>query len=96
MRFNFINNINHPYQKPNSKTVYINKHSNHPPNTLKEPSNTCEEALHSNSLKEELEYENKAGEEQTRHEGCSTRNMKSIVSSHNNQIITPRNKKNSV
>ena len=89
MRFNLINNINHPYQKPNSKTVHINKHLNHPPNILKEllksinklildiscnqdifdaAKATYEEALHNNSLKEELKYKNKYSEEQTRHE----------------------------
>ena len=31
-----INNTYQPYRKPNSETVYINKHSNHPPNILKE------------------------------------------------------------
>ena len=31
-----VNNTYQPYRKPNSETVYINKHSNHPPNILKE------------------------------------------------------------
>ena len=30
------NNTYQLYRKPNSETVYINKHSNHPPNILKE------------------------------------------------------------
>ena len=32
---NLINNTYQPYRKPNSKTVYINKHSNHSLNNLK-------------------------------------------------------------
>ena len=35
-RLDLINNTYQPYRKPNSETVYINKHSNHPPNILKE------------------------------------------------------------
>ena len=31
-----INNTHQPYRKPKSETVYVNKHSNHPQNTLKE------------------------------------------------------------
>ena len=31
-----INNTYQPYRKPNSETVYSNKHSNHPPNILKD------------------------------------------------------------
>ena len=36
VRLDLVNNTNQPYRKPNSETVYINKHSNHPPNILKE------------------------------------------------------------
>ena len=36
VRLNLVNNTYQPYRKPNSETVYINKHSNHPPNILKE------------------------------------------------------------
>ena len=36
VRLDLINNTYHPYRKPNIETVYINKHSNHPPNFLKE------------------------------------------------------------
>ena len=35
-RLDLVNNTYQPYRKPNSETVYINKHSNHPPNILKE------------------------------------------------------------
>ena len=33
--FNLVNDIYKPYRKPNNKPLYINKHSNHPPNILK-------------------------------------------------------------
>ena len=36
VRLDLIDNTYQPYRKPNSKTGYINKHSNHPPNILKE------------------------------------------------------------
>ena len=36
VRLDLIDNTYQPYRKPNSKTAYINKHSNHPPNILKE------------------------------------------------------------
>ena len=36
VRLDLINNTYQPYQKPNGDTVYINKHSNQPPNILKE------------------------------------------------------------
>ena len=36
VRLDLIDNTYQPYRKPNSKTAYINKHSNHPPNNLKE------------------------------------------------------------
>ena len=34
--FNLVNEIYKPYRKPNNKPLYINKHSNHPPNILKQ------------------------------------------------------------
>ena len=37
VRFDLVSNTYQPYRKPNSETVHINKHSNHPPNILKEP-----------------------------------------------------------
>ena len=36
VRLDLINNTYQRYRKPNKETVYINKHSNHPPNILKE------------------------------------------------------------
>ena len=36
VRLDLVNNTYQPYRKPNSETVYINKHSNHPPNILQE------------------------------------------------------------
>ena len=36
VRLDLVNNTYQPYRKPNSETVYINKHSNHSPNILKE------------------------------------------------------------
>ena len=33
--FNLVNDIYKPYRKPNNKPLYVNKHSNHPPNILK-------------------------------------------------------------
>ena len=36
VRLDLVNNTYQPYRKPNSETVYINKHSNHLPNILKE------------------------------------------------------------
>ena len=36
VRLDLINYTYQPYRKPNSETVYINKHSNHPPSILKE------------------------------------------------------------
>ena len=32
--FHLVNHIHKPYGKPNNKPLYINKHSNHPPNIL--------------------------------------------------------------
>ena len=167
VRLDLVNNTYQPYRKPNSETVYINKHSNHPPNILKElpkavnkritdiscnqdifdaAKSTYEQALRNSGFSEELKYKNKHGEEKTRNEekrkrrrkiiwfnppfslsvktnigklffkmlkkhfpkanplskifnkntikisySC-TRNMKSIISSHNKQILTPKNK----
>ena len=34
--FDLVNNIYKPYRKPNNKPFYINKHSNRPPNILKQ------------------------------------------------------------
>ena len=167
VRLHLINNTYQPYRKPNSETVHINKHSNHPPNILKElpktsnkritdiscnqdifdaAKTTYEQALRNSGFNEELKYKNKDSEEQTWNEekrkrrrkiiwfnppvslsvktntgklffkmlkkhfpkanplskifnkntikisySC-TRNMKSIISSHNKQILTSKNK----
>ena len=167
VRLDLMNNTYQPYRKPNTETVYINKHSNHPPNILKEPpkainkratdiscnqdifdaaKTTYEQALRNSGFNEELKYKSKNSEEQTRNEEKKkrrrkiiwfnlpfslsvktnmeklfskmlkkhfpkanplskifnkntikisynwTRNMKSIISSHNKQILTPKNK----
>ena len=34
--FDLVNDIYKPYRKPSNKPLYINKHSNHPPNILKQ------------------------------------------------------------
>ena len=34
--FNLVNEIYKPYRQPNNKPLYINKHSSHPPNILKQ------------------------------------------------------------
>ena len=34
--FDLVNDICKPYRKPNNKPLYINKHSNHPQNILKQ------------------------------------------------------------
>ena len=34
--FDLVKDIYKPYRKPNNKPLYINKHSNHPPNILKQ------------------------------------------------------------
>ena len=36
VRFNLKNQTYKPYRKPNNDPVYINKHSNHPPNIINE------------------------------------------------------------
>ena len=36
VRFNLNDQIYEPYRKPNNNPVYINKHSNHPPNIISE------------------------------------------------------------
>ena len=161
-----INNTYQPYQKPNSKTVYVNKHSNHPPIISKEvpkainkritdtsynqdifddAKSTYKQALGDSGFNEELKYKNKDSKVQTCNKqkrkrrrkiilfnspfsltvktnigklflkmlkknfpnsnpfleifnknmkisySC-TRNMKLIISSHNREIITPKNK----
>ena len=162
-----VNNTYQPYRKLNSETVYISKHSNHPPNILKElpkavnkritniscnqdifdaAKSAYEQALRNSGFSEELKCKNKDGEEKTRNEekrkrrrkiiwfnppfslsvktniekllfkmlkkhfpkanplskifnkntikisySC-TRNVKSIISSHNKQILPPKNK----
>ena len=167
VRLDLTNNTYQPYRKPNRETVYIKKHSNHPPNILKDlpkainkritdiscnqdifdtAKSTYEEALSKSRFNEELKYNNKDRKGQTRNKekrkrrrkiigfnppfslsvktnigklffkmlkknfpksnlfskifnkdtikisySC-TRNMKSIISSHNKQILTPKNK----
>ena len=34
--FDLVNDIYKPYRKPSNRPLYINKHSNHPPNVLKQ------------------------------------------------------------
>ena len=162
-----INNTYQPYQKEKSETVYINKHSNHSLNILKElpktinkqitdiscnqdifdaTKSTYEEALSKSGFNEELKYNCKDVKGKTRNKGqrkrrrkiiwfnppfslsakinigkmffkmlkknfpksnpfskifskntmkinySCTRNMKSIISIHNKQILTPKNK----
>ena len=43
--FNLVNEIYKPYRKPNNKPLYINKHSNHPPNILKQHPKSSEKRI---------------------------------------------------
>ena len=100
VRLNLINNAYQPYRKPKSETVYVNKHLNHPPNTLKElpkainkritnvsciqvifgaGKGTYKQTLHNNGFDEELKYKNKDSEEQTRNKEKRMRRRKIIL-----------------
>ena len=43
--FDLLNEIYKPYRKPNNKPLYINKHSNHPPNILKQLPKSIEKRI---------------------------------------------------
>ena len=43
--FDLVNEIYKPYRKPNNKPLYINKHSNHPPNILKQLPKSIEKRI---------------------------------------------------
>ena len=43
--FDLLNHIHKPHSKPNNKPLYINKHSNHPPNILKQLPKSIEKRI---------------------------------------------------
>ena len=43
--FDLVNHIHKPHSKPNNKPLYINKHSNHPPNILKQLPKSIEKRI---------------------------------------------------
>ena len=43
--FDLVNDICKPYRKPSNKPLYINKHSNHPPNILKQLPKSIEKRM---------------------------------------------------
>ena len=43
--FDLVSEIYKPYCKPNNKPLYINKHSNHPPNILKQLPKSIEKRI---------------------------------------------------
>ena len=43
--FDLLNEIYKPYRKPNNKPLYINKHSSHPPNILKQLPKSIEKRI---------------------------------------------------
>ena len=43
--FDLVSEIYKPYRKPNNKPLYINKHSNHPPNILKQLPKSIEKRI---------------------------------------------------
>ena len=45
LTFDLVNDIYKPYRKPNNKPLYINKHSNHPPNILKQLPKSIEKRI---------------------------------------------------
>ena len=45
VRFNLNDQTYEPYRKPNNDPVYINKHSNHPPNIINEVPNAISKRL---------------------------------------------------
>ena len=51
--FDLHNNLYKSYRKPNNKPIYINKHSNHPPNVLKQlPKSIAKRILDTSSSKD--------------------------------------------
>ena len=48
--FDLVNEIYKPYHKPNNKPLYINKHSKHPPNILKQLPKSIEKCISETSL----------------------------------------------
>ena len=49
-KFDLVNEIYKPYCKPNNKPLYINKHSNHPPDILKQLPKSIEKRISETSL----------------------------------------------
>ena len=45
VEFDLVNEIYKPYRKPNNKLLHINKHSNHPPNILKQLQKSIEKRI---------------------------------------------------
>ena len=43
--FDLVNNIYKPYHRPNNKPLYINKHSNHPPNIVEQLPKSIEKCI---------------------------------------------------
>ena len=43
--FDHVSEIYKPYRKPSNKSLYINKHSNHPPNILKQLQKSIEKRI---------------------------------------------------
>ena len=48
------NNVYQPYRKPNNKPIYINKHSNHPPNILKQLPNSIAKRISETSSNKDI------------------------------------------
>ena len=45
MTFDLDNNAYKPFRKENNKSIYINRHSNHPPNILKQLPKSIEKRI---------------------------------------------------
>ena len=67
LRLDLINDTYQPYRKPNSKTVYINKHSNYPPNILTELLKSIDKRITNISCNQDIFDAAKSTNEQALH-----------------------------
>ena len=54
LTFDLENNAYEPFRKENNKPIYINKHSNHPPNILKQLPKSTEKRISEKSSSKDI------------------------------------------
>ena len=94
--FNLNKSYHKPYRKPNNKPLYLNVHSNHPPNVLKQLPLSIEKRISDTSSNEDIFKESISIYKDALLESGIKKNLKYVNVKENQSNVNKRNRKRKI